>query len=160
MTEVIPIPEMVTLYNADYRTLPSVPWQKAVLLLMREKAFMVESFTPAVCINSASLSIELPASVVLYEYKHVPYRPKTATRERILKRDRNTCGYCGERATTIDHVMPKSRGGKDTWTNLVAACEPCNGRKRDRTPEEAGMTLFREPFEPKDRKRYRVPNPA
>ena len=57
----------------------------------------------------------------------------------------------------MDHIEPASRGGQDTWLNLVAACAPCNGRKSDRTPEEAGMRLLWEPYEPRDRDRYRVP---
>lgn len=63
-------------------------------------------------------------------------------------RDRHRCAYCGRRATTVDHVVPRSRGGQDTWLNTVAACASDNHRKADRTPEQAGMRLLVRPFEP------------
>ena len=69
----------------------------------------------------------------------------------VLWRDRYTCQYCGQKGgeLTVDHVLPKSRGGKSTWDNLVAACRSCNLRKGDRTPEEAGMRLLRPPKPPR-----------
>lgn len=76
------------------------------------------------------------------------YRPAGFTRAGVLKRDRHTCAYCGARATTIDHLLPASRGGAWSWLNTVAACGPCNGRKSDRTPAEARMRLRIQPFEP------------
>ncbi len=66
----------------------------------------------------------------------------------VLARDSRRCGYCGGHATTVDHVLPRSRGGRNSWTNTVAACEGCNGRKDDRTPAEAGMVLRTEPTAP------------
>ncbi|HET9517230.1 MAG TPA: HNH endonuclease, partial [Actinoplanes sp.] len=66
----------------------------------------------------------------------------------VLARDRRTCAYCGGHATTIDHVLPRSRGGANSWTNTVAACERCNGRKGDRTPAEAGLRMRTEPKAP------------
>ena len=73
----------------------------------------------------------------------------------MLRRDRHTCAYCGGRADTVDHILPRCRGGGDTWFNLVAACQSCNGLKGDWTPQEAGMIMIREPFEPKERDRFR-----
>jgi len=75
--------------------------------------------------------------------------------EAELRRDRNMCAYCGGYADTVDHVLPRCRGGGDSWFNLVAACRYCNGLKGDRTPQEAGMTMVREPFEPKQRDKFR-----
>jgi 5-methylcytosine-specific restriction endonuclease McrA len=76
---------------------------------------------------------------VVYRLAH-----RRPTRALVLRRDAHRCQYCGVRgATTIDHVMPQSRGGKDTWENLVTACGPCNHGKADRTPEEAGMKLLK-----------------
>jgi 5-methylcytosine-specific restriction endonuclease McrA len=70
-------------------------------------------------------------------------------RQRIFKRDQNECVYCGSKKDlTIDHVQPRSRGGKNTWTNLVTCCSKCNIKKGNKTPEEAKMTLRRKPFEP------------
>ena len=63
-------------------------------------------------------------------------------------RDRHRCAYCGRRATTVDHVLPRSHGGRDTWLNTVAACAADNHSKADRTPEQAGMRLLVRPFEP------------
>ncbi|AOS95102.2 MULTISPECIES: HNH endonuclease [Mycobacterium avium complex (MAC)] len=161
----IPMPDLtVEVYNADYRTLAHITWQHAVQLILRGAVVVIDVHNPAVHIHGPSLVIELPLSVALREYVHIPYRADTkVTREGVLRRDRNTCVYCGRRAQTIDHVLPKSRGGADHWINLVAACHSCNGRKDNRTPEEAGMTMIREPFEPKDRDRFRrapVPVPV
>jgi 5-methylcytosine-specific restriction endonuclease McrA len=73
----------------------------------------------------------------------------------VLSRDGHTCAYCVGRADTVDHLLPRSRGGGDTWFNLVAACQFCNGLKGNRTPQEARMALVREPFEPKERDKFR-----
>lgn len=148
----------VAVYNADYRVLRYVSWQEAIRLLLRGSAYMVERHSPAVHVHSPSTVIELPASVALREYIHVPHRDGVrVTREGVLLRDRYTCAYCGGYGDTIDHVVPESRGGENTWFNLVAACSECNGRKDDRTPSEAGMRLRWEPHEPRERNRYRVP---
>lgn len=66
-----------------------------------------------------------------------------STRQHVMFRDKSTCRFCGKPADTIDHLLPVSRGGSDLYANLVAACQPCNLRKRDRTPEQAGMHLLR-----------------
>jgi 5-methylcytosine-specific restriction endonuclease McrA len=94
-----------------------------------------------------------PVSVELVRYVHtrwiyertgrVPY-----SRAALLRRDRHRCAYCGMPATTMDHVVPRCQGGKTTWLNAVAACEPCNHAKAGRTPQEAGMVLRSRPFEP------------
>jgi 5-methylcytosine-specific restriction endonuclease McrA len=147
----------VEVYNADYRVLSRVPWQEAIRLILRGAVYVIDRHSPAVHIHSPSLVIELPVSVALREYVHIPYRMvNRVTRDGVLRRDRHVCLYCGGRADTVDHVLPRCRGGGDTWFNLVAACQPCNGLKGDRTPQEAGMAMIREPFEPKDRDRFRV----
>jgi 5-methylcytosine-specific restriction endonuclease McrA len=156
------MPDMtVEVYNADYRVLSRIPWQEAVRLILRGAVYIIDVHTPAVHIHSPSLVIELPVSVALREYVHIPYKPDTrVTRDGVLRRDGYTCIYCRGRADTVDHVLPRSRGGGDTWFNLVAACQFCNGLKGDRTPKEAGMRLIREPFEPKQRDRFQaVPVP-
>lgn len=79
------------------------------------------------------------------------YNPAVCTKAGVLRRDRNQCAYCGKHATTVDHVQPRSRGGQDVWSNLVAACEGkrgCNARKGNRTPSEAGMPLLFTPWTP------------
>lgn len=151
----------VDVYNADYRVLSRIPWQEAVRLILRDAVYVIDLHSPAVHIHSPSVVIELPLSIALREYVHIPHRPsERATRSGVLRRDRYTCVYCGGRADTVDHVLPRSRGGSDHWLNLVAACQACNGRKGDRTPAEAAMTMMREPFEPKHGEVFgRVPEP-
>lgn len=151
-------PHTVAVYNADYRVLSNITWQEAVRLLLRGSVYVIERHSPAVHIHSPTTVIELPVSVALREYIHVPYRrTNKVTRDGVLHRDGFTCAYCGGPGRTIDHVIPESRGGQNTWENLVAACAPCNGRKGNRTPAEAGMRLLWEPYEPRERDRYRVP---
>jgi 5-methylcytosine-specific restriction endonuclease McrA len=159
------VPDMtVEVYNADYRVLARIPWQVAVRLILRGAVYVIDVHSPAVHIRSPSRVIELPISVALHEYVHIPYRPNNrATRAGVFHRDRNTCVYCGGHADTVDHVLPRCRGGGGTWFNLVAACRRCNGRKGDRTPQEAGMTMMREPFERRETDKLRrapVPQPA
>ncbi len=148
----------VEVCNADYRVLSRIRWQEAVRLILRGAVYVIDLHSPAVHIHSLSLVIELPMSVALREYVHIPYKPATdnrVTRDGVLRRDRHTCVYCGGRADTVDHVLPRCRGGGDTWFNLVAACQACNGLKGDRTPSEAQMSMIREPFEPKQRDKFR-----
>ncbi|KXO90210.1 HNH endonuclease [Tsukamurella pulmonis] len=142
----------VRVFNADYSPLDAVRWQDAVGMMLREVAYALEPHDPPRVLRSPSAEIELPKSMLLVRYAPVPYRRTAdhASRAEILRRDEHTCQYagCGARAATIDHVFPRSRGGGNTWTNLVACCAPCNHRKADRTPPEAGMRLVREPFRP------------
>ena len=146
----------VEVYNADYRVLSWIPWQEAVRLILRGAVYVIDVHSPAVHIHSPSLVIELPVSVALREYVHIPYKADNGvTRNGVLRRDQHICAYCGGRADTVDHILPRCRGGGDTWFNLVAACQSCNGLKGDRTPQEAGMTMIREAFEPKERDRFR-----
>lgn len=153
--------QTVAVYNADYRVLTYVTWQEAVRLLLRGSVYVIERHSPAVHIHGPSTSIELPVSVALREYIHLPHRRRNrVTRDGVLQRDSYTCAYCGGYGDTLDHVIPESRGGRNTWDNLVAACARCNGRKGSRTPAEAGMRLRWEPYEPRERDRYRVPATA
>lgn len=90
-----------------------------------------------------------PSVIRLRRYINISYNRIVLSRRNILKRDNNCCQYCGSsQDLTIDHVVPRSRGGRDSWQNLVAACNECNLQKGDRTPDEANMTLNRDPFRP------------
>ena len=153
MTMTVPVPA-VEVFNADYSLLDRVGWQAAVSMLMREVAYALEAHDPPRVLRSPTVAIELPKSLLLVRYAPVPYRREAdhASRAEILTRDAYVCQFvgCGARAATIDHLLPRSRGGGNTWHNLVAACEACNGAKGDRTPAEAGMRLVREPFRPAD----------
>jgi 5-methylcytosine-specific restriction endonuclease McrA len=94
--------------------------------------------------------IYLPSVIRLVEYAKVPYKMQQASRKNIFTRDGYRCMYCGQSRAgaelELEHVIPRSRGGKNSWDNLVAACRRCNSRKNDRTPEEAGMPLIRRPL--------------
>lgn len=94
--------------------------------------------------------VYLPSVIRLREYRKIPYRMQQVSKKNILLRDGNRCMYCGKKGTGADlqleHILPRSRGGKNTWENLVAACDRCNSRKGDKTPEEAGMPLIHRPL--------------
>jgi 5-methylcytosine-specific restriction endonuclease McrA len=104
------------------------------------------------CIRSTRLRLRVPEVVSLTHYDRLPSTAVTFSRRNVAKRDHSTCQYCGAQpggeSITIDHVIPRSQGGTSSWTNCVAACEACNARKADRTPEQAGMRLRRRPARP------------
>lgn len=138
----------VLVLNQDYRALSVCSVERAVVLLFLHKVELVHA-SPDRKLHSARAEHPWPSIVRLKAYVHVPYKRIMLSRKNVLRRDRGTCQYCGSRdRLTIDHVMPKSRGGKDTWENLAAACVPCNNRKGNRTPAEANMALKRKPFRP------------
>jgi len=101
------------------------------------------------CIRAARLRMRAPEVVSLTHYDRLPSTAVTFSRRNVARRDHFLCQYCGAQpggeAITIDHVVPRSQGGTSTWTNCVAACDSCNARKADRTPEQAGMRLRRAP---------------
>jgi len=101
-------------------------------------------------INSVSRKLPFPTIVRLLIYIRVPYKKIVLSRKNILRRDMYKCQYCrrGDVTLTIDHIVPKSKGGDDSWENLVAACVSCNNKKGDRTPEEARMFLHKKPTKP------------
>ncbi len=101
-------------------------------------------------IHSVKATFEWPSVIRLNDYIKVPYKKIILTRRNILKRDGHKCAYCGraDLPLTIDHIMPRSKGGDDSWENLVAACLPCNNKKSDRTLEEADMSLKVRPYTP------------
>jgi 5-methylcytosine-specific restriction endonuclease McrA len=133
--------------NATYEPLCVVPLKRAVVLVLAEKAIVVE--TGASVVRSEHTSISAPSVVRLSRYVRVPYRREVPmTRRAVLERDEHTCVYCGVRADTIDHVRPRSRGGQHVWTNVVAACARCNHRKGDRLLVELGWHLATPPLQP------------
>jgi 5-methylcytosine-specific restriction endonuclease McrA len=91
----------------------------------------------------------MPAVIRLHQYIHIPYRGVVLTRQNIFKRDEFKCQYCASvKDLTLDHVIPRSRGGKSTWKNLITACKLCNAKKGNFTPQEAGMYLSQLPYKP------------
>jgi 5-methylcytosine-specific restriction endonuclease McrA len=127
--------------NAGYEPLGVVSFKRALVLVLNGKARVLASdeHHPVLGITEA---FDRPAVILLSRYVRVPMnRMMPVSRRGVLRRDGQRCGYCGGAATTIDHVQPRSRGGKDTWENLVACCLRCNNVKSDRTPEEMGWSL-------------------
>lgn len=133
--------------NAGYEPMQLISWQRALCLVMSQKAEVVAEYNAAV--RSVSTSVNLPSVVRLIRYVRVVSRFGfvRCTRKNVLLRDSYQCQYCGVKcrpgAITIDHVMPRARGGKTTWTNVVAACHPCNRKKGSRLLEKSGMVLLR-----------------
>ena len=138
--------------NAAYEPIHLVSWQKAMCLVFTAKAEIVAEYDHMV--RSVTHLFKLPSVVRLKRYVRTFKRTMNArcTRRNVLMRDRYKCQYCGISCSistiTIDHVMPRSRGGKTVWDNVVAACHPCNRRKADRTPMEAGLPLLKIPKRP------------
>ena len=135
----------VTLLNASYEPLGAVSFKHAVRMLFREVATVEEGHDDRMIGPHPWPKV---IRLVRYVAAKWMYRPAGFTRAGVLKRDRHRCAYCGGRATTIDHVLPASRGGTWSWLNTVAACGACNSRKSNRTPREAGMRLRVEPYVP------------
>ncbi|MEV0532854.1 HNH endonuclease [Kitasatospora sp. NPDC050463] len=134
--------------NASYEPLTTVSLQRAVVLVLQDKA-VVEQAHPLRSIRGTGVCVPVPRVIRLQRYVRVPFRQQAPwSRRGVLVRDQHLCAYCGHRATTVDHLQPRSRGGADSWLNTVAACAEDNQRKADRTPEQAGMKLLRKPFEP------------
>jgi 5-methylcytosine-specific restriction endonuclease McrA len=139
---------MTLMLNASYEPLRVVSWKRAIVLVLQEKAEVLEEDDDP--LRSAGLSFRMPKVIRLTRYVKVPFRRSIPlSRRALLARDDHVCAYCGGRATTMDHVLPRSRGGRHAWENLVAACSPCNGAKDDRTPEEWGRPLKFKPYAPK-----------
>jgi 5-methylcytosine-specific restriction endonuclease McrA len=135
--------------NATYEPLSVVPVRRAVCLVLSEKAEILHDDGTEV--RSARHCVARPLVVRLRYVVKVPYHRRTAlSRRAVFARDNHRCQYCGGHADSIDHVMPRSRGGEHIWENVAAACRPCNLRKRDRTPDEAGMRLARYPATPRE----------
>lgn len=140
------------LLNATYEPLRVVSWKKAIHLLILDKAEMLEHHEGQE-IRSASESYSLPSVLRLVRRVSVPRRSVQFSRINVYRRDGFRCQYCGEEfgvdELTFDHVLPCSRGGTTTWSNIVTCCGPCNRKKGDRTPEEADMELLSNPKKPR-----------
>ncbi|MBI5729965.1 MAG: HNH endonuclease [Ignavibacteriales bacterium] len=123
--------------------------KKAVVLIFLGKAELVVN-NEKKSIHTVSKAFPWPSIIRLNDYIKLPYKKIILTRRNILKRDGHKCAYCGraDLPLTLDHVIPRSKGGDDSWENLVAACLPCNNRKGDRTPEESHLKLKVKPYTP------------
>lgn len=138
----------VLVLNKDYQPLSVCSVHRSIKLLFLDKAEMLHDY-PGRKLRTVSEEFDYPSVIRLHRYINIPYNKIVLSRHNIMKRDAKSCQYCGSsHDLTIDHVLPKSRGGKDTWENLVTACDDCNVTKGDRTPDEAQMPLKRKPFRP------------
>ncbi|MCF3963192.1 HNH endonuclease [Streptomyces fuscigenes] len=134
--------------NASFEPLSTVTLHRAVVLVLQDKA-VVEQAHPGLRVRAAAMELPVPRVIRLCRYVRVPFRRQAPwSRRGVLVRDQHRCAYCDRRASTVDHVTPRSHGGGDTWLNTVASCAECNHRKADRTPEQAAMPLLRGPFIP------------
>lgn len=139
----------VLLLNATYEPLTALPLRRAVVMLLCGKAEMVHEDPAGTVIHSASRSVVVPSVIRLRAYVRVPYRARVPmTRAALMHRDGFRCGYCGAKADTVDHIVPRSRGGEHSWENCVACCSTCNHRKADKLLSEIGWTLRAVPRSP------------
>ncbi len=136
-----------------------VPWQKAMTMYVRGSVNLVQPYMrqvepgirEPVMVKTPNQRLELPFIVTLRKFVYDPYagylrsNSPIATKRAILTRDGFECAYCGGKGDTVDHIMPQSRGGENTWENMITACRECNNYKANRTPQEAGMVLHFQP---------------
>jgi 5-methylcytosine-specific restriction endonuclease McrA len=142
----------VLVLNATYEPMNVVSVRRAVLLLLKEKAQLVEAAEAEW--RSERTALPVPLVIRLVYYVRIPQRfSLPLSRRTVMARDHYVCQYCGvqpgKASLTIDHVLPRSRGGDTVWENIVTACGTCNRRKGNRTPEEAGMHLLQQPGRPR-----------
>ena len=136
--------------NATYEPLCVVSSRRALLLVLDHKAEVLAA-TERV-FRAERVRLPEPSVVRVRYYVKVPHQARIALNRRaVFARDGHRCQYCGASAENIDHVVPRSKGGTHAWDNVVAACRPCNSRKRDRLLEESGMKLRRLPVVPRER---------
>ena len=140
----------VLLLNVTYEPLTTVGLRRAVCLVLGGKAEVVHDDAAGAILHAASVALATPSVIRLSRYVRIPYRNRVPlTRAALMRRDNYRCAYCGHRAETIDHVIPRSRGGQHAWENCVASCTICNHRKADRLLEELGWTLAVPPVVPR-----------
>lgn len=143
------IDRKVLLLNQNYEPLTVCTARRAIVMIFMGTVQIVDAHE-TLGIRSVSAFYKLPSVVKLETYVKSPYRQVILNRKNLLLRDGHKCQYCGVRAPelTVDHVIPRQKGGRDTWENLVCACTRCNARKGDRAPEKSGMKLLKKPRRP------------
>jgi len=133
----------VLVLNASYEPLNLVNVKRAAVLVLKDKAEIIEKRGDY--LHSEHMSMPFPTVIRLVYYVKIPYRSVSLSRRAVFLRDGHICQYCGAKAESIDHVVPRSRGGQHTWDNVVAACRHCNAKKMNRLPSEAGLKIMRKP---------------
>ena len=143
--------QRVLVLNASYEPLQLISVRRALVLLLQEKAELVEAAMQQ--LRAQSVIYHVPLVIRLVRYIRIPRQLRLpCSRRAVFARDRETCQYCGQQPgranLTMDHVIPLSQGGQTTWENVVTACRDCNHRKGGRTPEQANMVLLSTPRQP------------
>ncbi len=145
--EVCVMQRPVLVLNASYEPINICAARRALVLVLKGVATAEEQHSNT--LHAARMQMAMPSVIRLLEYRRIPHQTRALSRKNILLRDRNTCQYCGivlpSHELTLDHVLPRSRGGGSTWENLVAACHSCNRRKGNILLHELDMKLMREP---------------
>lgn len=141
----------VLLLNATYEPIRVISVNRAIVLVyVKEKAEVITESDGA--FHSERKTIPIPSVIRLRYAVQIPYQHRIKlTKSALIKRDNGLCGYCAKPGQNIDHIKPRSQGGKHRWENVVWACMPCNSKKANRTPAEAGMKLLVKAYAPKDR---------
>jgi len=146
--------ESVVLLNQDFSFIQVINWQRALRLLIKKKVEVIEYTDKVVKNEERTFVITLPRILKLIYYVKNFYKKKVKfNRKNMLLRDNYECAYCGTTGNknnklTMDHIIPKSKGGKSTFENTVTCCTSCNSKKKNRTPEESGMVLIKKAYEP------------
>jgi 5-methylcytosine-specific restriction endonuclease McrA len=140
--------QYVLILNASYEFLNVASIRRAVKLICKGKAEVVESYPDRV-LRSISGQMQAPSIIRMRYYIIRPFKEAPLTKKNILIRDQYVCQYCGNPGNTVDHLIPRSKGGDSSWENCVCACSGCNSRKKNRTPREAEMKLLRHPNKPR-----------
>lgn len=142
--------QSVLVLNQNYLPINVCNARRAIKLVFKEKAEVVQACPEFA--SAANVQLALPSIIRLHCLVRQPRIRVSINRRNILRRDNYTCQYCGSQPPsgelTIDHVVPRSKGGQFQWTNLVTACKPCNHRKANRTPQQASMPLQQKPKDP------------
>ena len=138
----------VLVLNQSYEPLMVINAKRAIILVIKDKVEMIEKYRES--IRSVRKNFDLPSVIKLNFYVHLKYKDIVLTRRNLLKRDNHRCQYCGKtkKPLTIDHVIPRNRGGRDAWENLVAACMRCNTKKGDFLLKNIDMKLLKKPRKP------------
>jgi 5-methylcytosine-specific restriction endonuclease McrA len=143
----------VLVINASYEPLNICSWRRAVILILKGKAEQIEHGSKPI-----GDDFLIPTVIRLRSYVKIPYKEISLSRRNLMHRDNYLCQYCGANRhdLTIDHIIPRSRGGSDTWDNVVAACLACNVKKGNRTPKEANMPLHVTPRRPANQVSFEI----
>jgi 5-methylcytosine-specific restriction endonuclease McrA len=144
--------KQVLLLNQDNTPLNIITISKAFKLLTKDKVWADDSTGEYYEVISVSKIIKIPKILILKYYVKLPYKKVPASRRNVFHRDQYVCQYCGldlcDKTATIDHIVPRCKGGGSTWTNMITACKKCNLAKGNRTPKEAKMPIKNKAKEP------------